>query len=431
MRTGTPIDRWRELGAGSGLQLDRIELHMVELPFLRPIETAKVSHRSRPIVLVHLSGHRSSDPPSGVDGWGECAALADGAYDGDDVPTSMRELRTNLLPRLRGFASAKGGRVVLPSDVPTMLGDPERDRSTPGRTRGPVSPPAVAALEMAVADMFLRAEGTSFATLLGVEGALVEAGAVVGRAPSIDQLVSSVGLLVDAGYRRVKVKIGPGWDVVPMTALCGTFTGTRFQVDANGSYEDPGARQWGALDRLGLLCIEQPFDRHDLGSHVALARRLTTPICLDESFDSPDSVEVALDAGACSVVCVKPGRLGGIGAALAVLERCHERGVPLWMGGMFESGYARGMNATLAALPGFAWPGDLSPARTYLADDLVPEPHDRSQACVPHRSRTGFGSADRAPAVAVIGSPGLGPVPDAAKVDRYLRSGVRLPITSQ
>jgi O-succinylbenzoate synthase len=156
-----------------------------------------------------------------------------------------------------------------------------------------------------------------------------------------------------------------------------------------------------------LLCLEQPFDRGDLEAHARLAERVTTPICLDESIDSPESARRALAMGACSVVCVKPSRLGGIGAALDLVEVCAATRVPLWMGGMFESGYARGVNTTMAALPGFTWPGDLSPARWYLGDDLVPGPE---------LARTG---ADGGLVAAVPAGPGMGPPPDLGALRKY------------
>ncbi len=183
-----------------------------------------------------------------------------------------------------------------------------------------------------------------------------------------------MGGLVGQGYARVKLKIGPGWDVAPVEAVRSDFPDLLLQVDANASYARSDTDHLAHLDRFGLLCLEQPLDRGDLDGHAGLARRLATPVCLDESLDSPHSVWSALGQKACSVVCVKPGRLGGLGAAIEVIETCTEAAVPVWIGGMYESGYARGVNTTLAALPGMAWPGDLSPPATYLEADVVAPP---------------------------------------------------------
>lgn len=400
-------ERWAGLGRGATVTVDSVELWTAELPFRVPVATAKGVHRNRPLVLVHIMG-RSSDPARAVEGWGECAALADTTYDDEDVARSLEVLHRQLVPALFEQMVEKWHRLPGPSDLGAVR------RAAPG------APLAFAALEMAVADAHLRAGKLSLAGLLGVEGRAVEPGAVVGAADTLEELLAVVGGLVDQGYSRLKVKIAPGWDVVPVTALSKSFPDLSLQVDANGSYRPGGSDEadLATLDRCGLLCIEQPFDRADLGAHARLAIRLSTPICLDESLDSPQSVREALAIGACSVVCVKPARLGGLGAALSVVERCRTSGVPLWMGGMFESGYARGVTTTLGALEGMSWPGDLSPSLTYLEGDLVADArphHDGSDG--PHTP----------PMCAVPEGPGMGPPPTAEALARYgtLRQVIR------
>jgi len=358
-------ERWAGIGAGSApvVHVTAAALWWVDLPFRRPVVTAVGVHRARPLAMVQIMGHTEDGP---VEGWGECAALADTTYDTEDVATSHAALEHLLVPALLHRIGAPGpGASGLPG--PSDLDDV--------RDAAPTAPLAFAALEMAVADTHLRAGRCSLAGLLGVEGRSVGLGAVVGWSGSTDALVAQVEALAAEGYARVKMKIGPGWDLEPLGALTDSVPGIRLQVDANGSYREEDADHLGELDRFGLLCIEQPFDPVDLAAHARLAARLSTPICLDEGVRSPAAVARALEAGACSVVCVKPARLGGLGAALQVVETCSAAGVPLWMGGMFESGYGRGVNTAIAALPGFAWPGDLSPAGSYLGDDLVPPPH--------------------------------------------------------
>ena len=397
-------DRWRRIGSGSAVRLVAVVLWRLDLPFRRPVATAKGQHRARALVMVQTT-IRSADGE--FDGWGECAALADTTYDTEDVSVSFAVLEQALLPALTAQTDASGGTLPGPAQLEGI------------RAAAPRMPLAFAALEMSVADAHLRAQDRSLAGLLGVAGRTVELGAVVGQAGTVDALVSQVQALADLGYQRVKVKIGPGWDVGPLAALTGAFPTLRFQADANGSYRDPDDAVWRELDRLGLLCIEQPFDVADLSAHARLAARLATPVCLDESLDSPAAVERALAAGACSVVCVKPSRLGGIGAALEVVESCSARGVPLWMGGMFESGYARGVNTALAALPGFSWPGDLSPARSYLEDDLVP-------AVRP--ARRGGGGRPTATVPPAGGAAGMGPAPEAASLERHVRDRRRIEV---
>jgi O-succinylbenzoate synthase len=264
---------------------------------------------------------------------------------------------------------------------------------------------------MAVADAHLRAAGRSLAHLLGVDAASVPVGAVAGVVDDDDTLVEEVAALVEAGYSRVKLKIAPGRDVGPVGAVRRRFPGLILQADANAGYRDGDIDHLVALDRFGLACLEQPFARDDLAAHAALARRSSTPVCLDESADSPEAVRRAVALGACDVVCVKPARLGGVGAALVVHRDCAAAGIPLWVGGMFESGYARSVNAVLAGLPGFSMVGDLAPATVALAEDLVPAPELRGP---PLR-------------VGLHRDPGMGPAPDGGTVDRLARTVTRHP----
>jgi o-succinylbenzoate synthase len=351
-------ERWQRVGSGGRIRFEVADLWMLDLPFVEPVVTAAGEHRRRPLVMLRVMGTTDDGV---TEGWGECASLADDAYDREDADRSFRALHQTLLPGLvAGLPPTR--HLPGPSEL-AML-----------RRTEPQAPMAFAALEMAVADAHLRAEGRSLAGLLGVEGRAVRLGAVVGVAPSEPALVDRVAALAERGYTRVKLKIGPGWDVAPVEAVSRAVPGVRLQVDANGSYTEGDRSRLVELDRFGLLCLEQPFAPEDLAAHVRLARHLRTPVCLDESVHSGGEIAEALALGACSVVCLKPARLGGLGEALAVIDSCAATGTPVWMGGMFESGYARAVNLTLAALPAFRWPGDLSPARSYLQTDLVTPP---------------------------------------------------------
>jgi O-succinylbenzoate synthase len=387
-------DAWDALGTGAALVLDGAELVEVALPVVAPIATAVGVHRNRPLVLVHL---RCRTPGGGtvVHGWGECAALGDATYDTEDVQLAWTTLEQVLLPGLASAARSLGG--LLPS-----LGSLRRLAAlAPGR------PLSFAALEGAVADAHLRAAGRPFAELLGVAGAEVAPGAVVGTARSPDEVVAAVAALAGEGYCRVKVKVTPDTARATVSAVAAWAAGAegnvpRLQVDANGAFDPGDIDRLVALDGFGLLCIEQPFARDDLESHRRLAARITTPVCLDESLDGPRAVETAVATGACSVVCVKPARLGGIGAALEVVAWCTAAGVPWWVGGMFESGLGRRVNTALGALPGPSLPGDLAPPATYLAVDLVGPPSTRVDP-------------DTGTLVVTVSDvPGSGPVPDDA-----------------
>ena len=381
---------WAALGTSSTLRYEGAELLWVDLPFVSPVGTAVGTHRARPLVLVRLRC-RTADGTE-VCGWGECAALADSTYDVEDVAGAWAALEDRLVPALAALSRSAGRRVPAVGRVDSLA------PSAPGR------PLALAALEMAVADAHLRAAGLPFADLLGVAGAVVQPGAVLGTAASDEELLSRVDARAAEGYVRVKVKVAPGTEERIVSALArwaDTATGVvpRFQVDANGAFGADDLDALVALDRYGLLCIEQPFARDDLDSHRRLAARMQTPVCLDESLDSPGRVVEAVSTGACSVVCVKPGRLGGIGPALEVIEWCGARRVPWWIGGMFESGYARGVLRCLAALPGLSLPGDLAPSLSYLDADLVPSVTGRTDP------------TSGVLVVEVPREPGLGPAP--------------------
>jgi len=359
-------------------------------------------HRARPLVLVPLRCH-TVGTGAVVDGWGECAALADTTYDAEDAAGAWSTLERVLVPGLIAMAGPLGDRMPSPRTVARLA------------TLAPGRPLAFAALEAAVADAHLRATGASLAGLLGVGGREVTPGAVVGTAGSPEALVAAVAARAAEGYARVKVKIVPGTEFAAVSALVGwaaTATGNvpRLQVDANGAYGPDDVGRLAELDRFGLLCIEQPFARDDLASHRALAARTSTPVCLDESLDGPAAVRRAVATGACSVVCVKPARLGGIGRALDVLTWCTAAGVPWWIGGMFESGLGRRANTALAALPGLSLPGDLAPPGVYLAADLVEPEWTRLDPANGHL------------VVAVSDVPGLSPAPDPGALEDH---GVR------
>jgi o-succinylbenzoate synthase len=388
-----PVAAWAALGDDSELNVQAVELRVVELGFRQPVLTARGEHRRRPVVLVRVI---ATGPGGAVEGWGECAALADTTYDPEDVDGAWEGLEGALVPALLQACRTEG-RLLGPS----QLG--------PVRESAPRARLAFAALEMAVADAHLRAEGRSFAELVGIDPERpVAAGAVVGQAPATAELVDRVGSLVTGGFTRVKVKIGPGADLDPVAAVRRAFPKLLLQVDANESYGEADIAHLARLDEFGLLCIEQPFPRDQLAAHARLAAHLTTPICLDESLSSPATVAAALEMWACSVVCVKPARLGGIGAALETVRAGAATGVPLWIGGMFESSFARQVNAVIASLPGFSWPGDLSWPGGYLTEDLVAWPTVPSAMVTP-------------PAV-----PGLGPAPDAPTVERLTVRRTRL-----
>jgi O-succinylbenzoate synthase len=229
---------------------------------------------------------------------------------------------------------------------------------------------AAAAVEGALLDLRLAAGGRDLPGWLGAVRDRVPAGVAVGVAPSIDALVAEVADHVAAGYRRVKLKVRPGWDVEPVGAVRAAWPDLPVGVDANGSFEvDDEALV--RLDGLGLVEIEQPLPADDLVGAAAVAHRLATPVCLDESVTSVATLEAALALGALDHLNLKPARVGGLAAALAVLDRARESGVPVWVGGMLATGVGKAVDVALAALPGVTLPGDLPASRRWFARDLT------------------------------------------------------------
>src|SRR6476469_1801356 len=259
-----------------------------------------------------------------------------------------------------------------------------------GRGRGhaaqiPHSPPAErvpvghrmakAALEMAVLDAQLRGTGQSLAAYLGATRDSVPSGVSVGIQPSIATLLDVVGDYLAEGYVRIKLKIKPGWDIAPVEAVRERFGELiPLQVDANAAYTLADARVLRRLDAFDLLLIEQPLPEDDLRQHAELAKLVRTPICLDESIVSPRAAADAIALRSCSVINIKGGRVGGYLAAAKIDGLCRANGIPVWCGGMVETGVGRAANAALAALPGFTLPGDISASTRFYARDIVHDP---------------------------------------------------------
>ena len=403
---GTPglaSQRWRTLGEEGRSIVSGIEVLFVEAGFVAPVRTAAGTHRSRPLVFVRVVTDAG-------EGWGECAALADTTYDREDAATAFRTLTTAGVPRLVGSAGASGGRLPTPGRCATVV------------AAAGCGPLASAAVEMAVGDAHLRSAGQSLASCVSgrAEGSAPAAtrasvGGVLGMGADVGALLEAADRLVSEGMSRLKVKIAPGYDVEPLTAVRDRYPRVGLQADANGSYAGVPGGPPLALDDLDLVCVEQPLGVGDFDGHARLAEARSTPICLDESLDSAASVRRALALGACSVVCVKPARLGGIGQALEACEAVTGLGFPLWIGGMFESGYGRAANAGIATGPGRWLPGDLSRPSGYLEHPVTDDPeYVRAGA-------GGFPPPGGPLQLVVPSGPGLAPPPEPARLRPWCR----------
>jgi o-succinylbenzoate synthase len=329
------------------VKLEAVELRRVCLPLVSPFRSSLGTETVREALLVRVASDLG-------EGWGECVAGADPLYSPEYVDDAWLTLRRFLVPRLLGELK------VTASAVSPLLHEFKGHRM------------AKAALEMAVLDAELRAAGMSFRAFLGGVADEVTPGVSVGIASTIDVLLESVTTYLEAGYRRVKLKIEPGWDLAPVEAVRDRFGGDLLlQVDANAAYGREDIAHLALLDNYDLLLIEQPFDEEDLAGHTLLARNIATPVCLDESILSARGASEAISMGACSIVNIKAGRVGGYLEARAIHDLCRGQGVPVWCGGMLETGLGRAANLALASLPGFTLPGDISATDRYFHEDIT------------------------------------------------------------
>jgi O-succinylbenzoate synthase len=332
------------------MKLAEVELRRIRLPLVAPFRTSFGVELDRDILLVRIT------TDAGVHGWGECVAGGQPLYSAEYVDGAQQVIREFLLPRL-GVLPDLGAHRVGPALAPIK-----------GHRM------AKAAVELAVLDAELRAVGLPLGGWLGAVRDRVPAGVSVGIAGSIPELLGEVDGYLAEGYLRIKLKIEPGWDVEPVRAVRERFGDIALQVDANAAYTLADAAQLSKLDDFDLLLLEQPLPEDDVRGHARLAGRLRTPICLDESITSARAAADAIALGACQLVNIKPGRVGGLLEARRVHDVCAAAGVPVWCGGMLETGIGRAANVALAALPNFTLPGDTSAASRYWRRDVVTDP---------------------------------------------------------
>lgn len=337
-----------------GVRIDAIELRRIEMPLVTPFQTSFGTWDVRDILLVRVVAH---GPAGEVDGWGECTAGTQPLYSSEYTDAAQAVTRDHLLPRLFRAGVSHGSEVA-----PTLA-------AVQGHRM------AKAAIEAAVLDAELRAAGRSLATHLGATVDRVPVGVSIGILPTIDDLVATAQRHVAEGYARIKVKIKPGWDIEPVRRLreaLGPDVG--IQVDANAAYTPDDIPTLRALDEFDLLLIEQPYPEEQLVANVDLVSAIETPVCLDETIVNEAVAIDAIRLGATSIINIKPGRVGGHLAGKAIHDHCLAAGVPVWHGGMLETGIGRAANLALAALPGFTLPGDISAADRYWHQDIVTRP---------------------------------------------------------
>jgi O-succinylbenzoate synthase len=336
----------------------RVELRTVRMPLVRPFRTSRSVETEKDALLVRWT-------VGDIDGWGECGADPIPTFFPETLDSALSMIKSVFLPLL-----AEGDPAGLTGYQAKRIMD-----EVPGNQL------AKAALEMAVLDAQLRGSNMSLTEYLGGDGHPVRVGVSVGIPSDIAQLLEWVGQYLDDGYTRVKLKIAPGWDVEPVEAVRHKF-GARLQlqVDANQAYGPADYNVLRRLDEFDLLLIEQPYPKEALLAHARLAARISTPICLDESITSVHGAAAAIALGACQIINIKPARVGGYLEARSIHDLCLAQGIPVFCGGLLETGIGRAANLALATLPNFTLPGDISATSRYFARDIAQsfELHDGS-----------------------------------------------------
>lgn len=327
------------------MNIQKIELRVVELPYIHPFETSFGREEKNQELVVRLQS-------DGLEGFGECVALDKPYYSYETVTTEWHILQDFIIP------AVKQQEFNTPEDVQTVF----------KRIRGHFM--AKAGIEEAFWDLFAKEKGVSLSKFLGGTKSTIDSGVSIGIDP-IDILLDKINKRWEEGYKRIKIKIKPGWDVVVIRKIRKEFGDIPLMVDANAAYTLKDVDILKELDQYHLMMIEQPLGYDDLYDHAVLQKELETPVCLDESIESVKDAALALKIGSCKIINIKHGRVGGLLKAKEIHGVCHEKGIPVWAGGMLEFGIGRATNIALASLKGFCLPNDISATDRYYTEDIT------------------------------------------------------------
>lgn len=362
------------------MHIEAVEVREIALPLRFPFETSFGREEKKVCLLVRIHSE-------GVDGWGEVSAGSAPLYNEETVGTAWHVLESFMLPAILGTDFTR------PDQFAPRVASIRRHHM------------AKAGVEAALWDLFAQYERQPLHAVLGGTRDRIPVGVSLGIEPEIDRLLERIGSFLQMGYQRIKVKIKPGWDVAVVERIRAVFGDIVLQVDANSAYTPDDVDVFRALDEFNLLLIEQPLAEDDLLDHAALQAQLRTPLCLDESITSPAQAQKALRIDACRIINIKAARVSGLTAAVAIHDLCRERDVPVWCGGLLETGVGRAANLALASLPNFTLPADLSASDRYFAEDIIDPP-----------VRLGEGGT-----IAVPEGPGLGVTVRLDRVDALTR----------
>ena len=330
------------------MKIDSLTLHHLSMPLISPFETSFGRETDRQCIIITLQAE-------GLTGYGECVASREPGYNYETIGTAWHILKEFIAP------------LVLGEDIKDALDFQHRVEGIRGHHL------AKAGVEMAIWDLLGKRDGKSLKEMFGGKKDKVDVGVSIGIQESADAMVRTVDSFLEKGYSRIKMKIKPGREVEETVAVRKKYPDLRLQVDANSAYTLDDADALKPLDDLNLLLIEQPLFEDDIWDHRKLQAQFKTPICLDESIITPRHARYALEMEACRNINIKPARVGGLSQGLMIHDYCLERNIPVWCGGMLETGIGRASNLAIATLPGYVLPGDISASDRYYHRDITNE----------------------------------------------------------
>jgi o-succinylbenzoate synthase len=349
------------------MKIEAVTLREIHMPLVHFFETSFGRTYSRRILLVTVH-------TEGVEGWGECVAGEDPFYSSEWIESAWPTMKHYLIPAL------VGKQIESPRDCPSLFAKISGHRM------------AKAALENALWDAEAIQKRQPLWRLLGGTRREIPCGVSIGIQDSVEQLLEKIQIELAAGYRRIKVKVKPGWDVNVLERIRSRWADITLSCDANSAYTLDQVEHLRKLDQFNLLMIEQPLWNDDIYYHARLQKELRTPICLDESIVNARSAAFAVETGACRIINIKVGRVGGFSEALKIHDVCAAQKIPVWCGGMLETGIGRAHNIALSTKESFSLPGDVSASKRYWKEDIIdPEVEVSAQGMIPISDQAGTG----------------------------------------
>lgn len=328
------------------MKIEKIELRHIKMELVSPFTTSMGTEYDEEHIIVRVDAE-------GITGWGECVAEGTPFYSYETVKTAWHILQDFLIPSILG-------KDLTSIDEAIQLYSKVRGHRM-----------AKAGLEAALWDIFAKSKNISLSKMMSGTRQKIDVGVSIGIQSSEEELIKKIEGYLTEGYKRIKIKIAPGKDIQFIKAVRKEFPETLFQVDANSAYELQHVDLFKQMDEYNLLLIEQPLGYDDIYQHSKLQKQLKTPICLDESIHSLDDTQAAIELDSCRVINIKPGRVGGFTESKLIHDYCETKNIPVWCGGMLESGIGRAGNVALASLPNFKLPGDISASKRYYKQDIV------------------------------------------------------------